>query len=309
MAIARASMLRRAAEPRILMAVAMSAATLLATPAFAQREEQIIYPACREVRNLDAMQYWFWDGYFGLVDLHDFTDERWGRLGLDPGVCFRIALVVVNNPQLKSAGYRQAVGELLQWVPDDDSSLHETAKLAIERLERITGEDFDNFPEWTAWWEVSQDFVMWSEEEQRLVLVPEAQAAGEMVHTDALTLEPEEYWFYAGRGWLSEREPLGDFVFGSVLIPPHDFNYRVLWTGLQDRAAKEKGYRRALDNLFVDGLLSPALPGNSIDTLIDQISGLTGESHDDRDAWVTWWNLNRESLVLSAAGDRLVVRR
>ena len=291
------------------MLLVVSATTLLAAPAFAQREEQIIYPACREVRNLDAMQYWFWDGYFGLVDVHDFTHERWGRLGLDPAVCFRIALVVVDNPQLKSAGYRQAVIELLPWVADDDSSRDDSAKLAIERLERITGKDFDDRAEWTAWWEASHDFVMWSEEEQRLILVPEAQAAGETVHTDALTLEPEEYWFYAGRGWLSEKEPLGDFVFGSVLIPPHDLNYRVLSAGLQDRAAKEKGYRRALDNLFVDGLLLPGLQGDSLGTLIDQISGLTGESHDDRDAWVAWWNLNRESLVLSPAGDRLVVRR
>lgn len=291
------------------MALVLSAATLLAAPAFAQREEQVIYPACREVRNLDPMQYWFWEGYFGLVDVHDFTHERWGRLGLDPAVCFRIALVVVNNPQLKSAGYRQAVSELLQWVADNDSSHDDSAKLAIERLGRITGEDFDNRAEWTAWWGASRDFVMWSEEKERLVLVTEAQAAGETVHTDALTLEPEEYWFYAGRGWLSEREPLGDFVFGSVLIPPHDINYRMLSTGLQDRAAKEKGYRRALDNLFVDGLLSPGLQGDSLDTLIDQISGLTGESHDDRDSWVTWWNLNRQRLVLSPAGDRLVIRR
>lgn len=297
------------AAPRVMMALALCATTLLATPAFAQREEQIIYPACREVRDLDAMQYWFWEGYFGLADVHDFTHERWGRLELDPAVCFRIALVVVDNPQLKSAGYRQAVTELLQWLPDGDSGGDESARLAIERLERITGENFDNSAEWIAWWGASKDFVMWSEEEGRLVLVTEAQAAGELVHTDALTLEPEEYWFYAGRGWLSEREPLGDFIFGSVLIPPHDFNYRVLSTGLQDRGAKENGYRRALDNLFVDGLLLPGLQGNSLDTLIDQVSGLTGESHDDRDSWVAWWNTNRDSLVLSPAGDRLVVRR
>ena len=94
-----------------------------------------------------------------------------------------------------------------------------------------------------------------------------------------------------------------------MLFPPHDVNYRVLSTGLQDRAAKERGYRRALDNLFVDGLLLPGLQGNNLDTLIDQISGLTGERHDDRESWVAWWNLNRERLVLSAAGDRLVVRR
>jgi hypothetical protein len=291
------------------MALVLCASTLLAAPAFAQSDEQVIYPACREVRNLDAMQYWFWEGYFGFVDVHDFTHERWGRLGLEPSVCFRIALVVVDNPQLKSAGYRQAVSELLLWVTEDDSDPDESAKLAIKQLERLTGEDFDTGVEWTEWWEVSHDFVLWSEDEERLLVVTEAQAAGETVHADARTLEPEEYWFYAGRGWLTESEPVGGFVFGSVLVPPHDFNYRVLSARLQDREAKENGYRRALDNLFVDGLLLPGLQGDSLDTVIDQISSLTGESYDDRDSWVAWWDLNRERLVLSPTGDRLVIRR
>jgi len=302
-------MLTRATSFRFLVVFALCATLPVAMPARAQRREQVVYPACREVRNLDALQYWFWEGFSGLVDVHDFTHERWGRLGADNSICFRIALVVVNNPQLKSAGYRQAVNELLQWAFDEGRADKRAAKSALEQLERVTGEDFDGAEQWIAWWQESQDFVMWSEEQERLVVVAEAQQAGETVHVDALLLDAEEYWFYAGRGWLSESDPVGEYVFGSVLIPPHDFNFRAVSAQLQDRDAKERGYRRALDNLFVDGLLLPDLQGNSLDTIIRRISRLTEESYSDRDGWVRWWNQSRDRLVLSPAGDRLVVRQ
>jgi hypothetical protein len=290
-------------------ALTLCAVLLVTFHAAAQRDEEVVYPPCREVRNFDAMQYWFWDAYFGHVDVHDFTHERWGRLGIDPSICFRIALVVVEDTGLKSAGYRQAVTELLQWVGEEGDSDDDDARRAAAQLEKITGEDFDTLAEWADWWERSEPFVMWSEDEDRLVVMTEAQEAGETVHEDALALDAEEYWFYAGRGWISESEPVGEFVFGSVTIPPHDFYFRVRAEDLQARDAKERGYRRALDNLFVDGLLLPELRGDRLDRAIDQIARLTGESLPDRESWVTWWQQNRDRLALAPAGDHLVVRQ
>lgn len=285
----------------LLLVLAVGTAS---TAAWAQ--EQAVYPPCREVRSLDAMQYWFWDAYFGHVDVHDFTHERWGRLAVEPTICFRIALVVIDNPQLRTAGYRQAVTELLQWAGGDDNE--DDNRRIFEQLERITGEDFDSRAEWADWWTESEPFVTWSSEEEHLVVVEEALAAGEVVHEDALLLEPEEYWFYEGRGWISQGDTVGDSVFGSVLIPPHDFNFRIATDDLQDRGAKERGYRRALDNLFVDGLLLPDLGAPQTARIIERLGELTGATHADRAAWVTWWNQNRQRLVLSPAGDRLVVR-
>jgi hypothetical protein len=290
-------------------------------PAWGQREaslqhrqrnpgnDDLVYPPCREVRSLDAMQYWFWDAYFGHVDVHDFTHERWGRLGADPTVCFRIALVVVDDPQMRTAGYRQAVSELLQWVPENRDELDDNARRALRQLERITGEDFEVRSEWVDWWQQSEPFVTWSAEDERLVVVAEAQAAGEAVHEDALLLEPEEYWFYDGRGWISQKEAVGDVMFGAVLIPPHAFNFRIPIYELQDRNAKERGYRRALGNLFVDGLLLDELSDDRYERIVGRLTQLTGEARPDRDAWVTWWQENRDRLALAPAGDRLIVRQ
>jgi hypothetical protein len=253
------------------------------------------------------MQYWFWEAYFGHVDVHDFTHERWGRLGIDPSICFRIAKVVVENEELRTAGYRQAVNELLQWISEDPATTDEEGRRAEQQLEKITGERFDSRAEWTEWWERSEPYVTWSDDEQRLVVVEEAQAAGETVHEDALMLDAEEYWFYDARGWISQDETVGDFIYGAVLIPPHAFNFRVAEADLVGRDAKERGYRRALDNLFVDGLLLDDLSDADTGRVIERIAALTGESRPDRAAWVTWWRENRDRLVLSPAGDHLIV--
>jgi hypothetical protein len=282
---------------------------LVAAPAAAQSvREGIGDVPCREVRILDATQYWFWDGYFGLVDLHDLPYERWGRLGVDPSICFRVALVVVNDAQRRTAGYRLAIPELLKWVGEDPGSDDQSSKLARAQLRRITGHDFERQSDWTAWWEEHQAYVLWSDANGRLEVVSEAHDAGEVLSHQALLLEAEEYWFYAGRGWVTASQAVGDFVLGSLSIPPHGYSFRVQRTRLDDRGAKERGYRRALENLIVDGLLSPELGDGRLHSVLERVAALTEPDFADRDSWVEWWESNRRRLVLSADGDRLVVR-
>ncbi len=260
------------------------------------------------MRQLDATQYWFWDGYFGVVDLHDFTYERWGRLGVEPAVCFRIALVILDNPTQRTAGYRQAVSELIRWVAEDARADDDSSKLARDHLERLTDQDFRAQGEWSAWWNEAGSYAFWSEDEGRLEIATDTTDITEALARNDLLLDGEEYWFYAGRGWLSGGEEEGNFVFGSLRIPPHGFNFRVEATQLSDRDAKERGYRRALENLVADGLMLPTPRPQGLDSILRQMSTLTGESFADRDAWLGWWNTNRSRLVLSADGTRLIVR-
>lgn len=300
--------------PSIVVLMRLSAALVTGlilipiAPTFAQ--EQLLGMPCREVRTLDAMEYWFWDAFSGFAEVHDLNQERLGRYIIDPGICFRIALVTLDNTQQKNAGIRQAVSELIMWTADDNVDEDAAAAdRAMDRLERITGEDFDTYTEWTRWWELRNNFVLWSEEEDRLIVVISAMEAGEPIHNEAMVLTADEYWFYAGRGWILESEPVGRYVLGRVLIPPHDFNFRIMAAELADRGAKEQGYSRALENMIVDGLLSPELPRHSIESIIAQIATLTEENYVDRNSWLIWWNTNGGRLVLSASGNRLIVRQ
>ena len=271
-------------------------------------QEQLLSMPCREVRTLDAMEYWFWDAFSGLSEVQDLEQERLGRFVIDPGICFRIALINIDNSQQKNAGIRQAVSELIMWAADDSPD-KEAAERAIRRLEQITGEGFDTYTEWAAWWEPRNNYVLWSDEEARLIVIISAMEAGEPIHHEAMVLTAEEYWFYAGRGWILESEPVGRYVLGTVLIPPHDFNFRILEADLVNRDAKERGYLRALENMIVGGLLSPELLGDSLESIIAQIATLTKESYVDRHSWVAWWNTNGDRLILSASGNRLIIRQ
>lgn len=295
-------------KPLVAAALALVAGLILlpAAPAAAQRQGQ--GARCRELRTLDAMEYWFWDAFSGLANVIDINQERLGRLAVDRSICFRIALITLENPQQKNAGIRQAVSELIMWVADADVD-KDAAERAMDRLEQITGEKFDTYAEWTEWWKPRSNFVLWSDEEKRLIVVTSAMEAGETIHDEAMLLTAEEYWFYAGRGWVLKSAPVGDYVLGTVLIPPHDFSFRIEATELDGRDAKDRGFRHALENMIVDGLLSPELRDGDLQSIIQQITVLTGESYVDRDSWVAWWNTYGDRLVLSSAGDRLIVRR
>ena len=260
------------------------------------------------MRQLDATQYWFWDGYFGVVDIHDFTYERLGRLGVEPTVCFRIALVVLDNPTQRTAGYRQAISELIRWVADDPDTDEDSSELSRDHLERLTGQDFESKGEWAGWWNEARSYAFWSEDAGRLEIATDAADVNEALTPDDLLLDAEEYWFYTGRGWLSESAEEGNFMLGSLRIPPHGYNFRVDAAQLRDRTAKERGYRRALENLVADGLMLPAAQPQGLDSILRQMGTLTGESFADRDAGLGWWNTNRSRLVLSADGTRLIVR-
>ena len=290
------------------LSAALIASTILLPAAPALGQEQVLGTACREMRTLDAMEYWFWDTFSGLVEVHDINQERVGRFEIDNRICFRIALITVENPQQKNAGIRQAVGELIMWLAGDDVE-GRVAGRANARLERITGEQFDTYDDWTEWWEPRRDFVLWSDDEDRLIVVTSAMEAGEAIHEEAMELSAEEYWFYAGRGWILESESVGNYTLGTVLIPPHDFNFRIEADQLRDRGAKQQGFRRALENLVVDGLLSPQLSGDGLESIIEQIAALTEETYAERGRWVAWWNTNGARLVLSASGDKLIVRQ
>lgn len=263
---------------------------------------------CREVRRLDAMSYWFWDGYFGVADELDLAGERQGRLGVDEAVCFRISVAALDDPVARTRGYRQAVDRLIQWIDDlpdttDPESSEERARRALRRL---TGQRLETGERWAAWWSRNRDYVWSAETPGRLEVDETAREAGAPIDDDALVLGPEEYWFYEGRGWISRRESRGEYLLGEVSIPPHGYAFRARTAELEDRGAKLHGYRRALESLIVDGLMVSERSESDARDIMALARALTSQEFDSPDAWIDWWRHQRDRLQLSADGQRLV---
>ena len=112
------------------------------------------------------------------------------------------------------------------------------------------------------------------------------------------------------RGFSYHRDgPLDMRMDRSAGVPAGWLLAQILEADLVNRDAKERGYLRALENMIVGGLLSPELLGDSLESIIAQIATLTKESYVDRHSWVAWWNTNGDRLILSASGNRLIIRQ
>jgi hypothetical protein len=276
-----------------------------------QREPEMIIEECIDIRILDATQYWFWSGYFGVTELTDLGNERIGRVVVDPNICFRVLRVGLDDPSAKTRGYRLAVEELLKWVTDEPPVQGEdsNSSMARERLTEITGQRFRDVEGWVSWWNANRDFLWWSQSDERLVVDMEARRAGTPLLDDVLVLSSEEYWFYEARGWMRNAQVAGDHVHGAVLMPPQLYNFRVRAEELEDADAKRAGYKRAVRSLIFDGLLSPELQGTDQDSVIALLFNLTGQRFGNRNAWIHWWERNHLSLQLTPGGDRLAVQQ
>jgi hypothetical protein len=276
-----------------------------------QREPEMIIEECIDIRVLDATQYWFWSGYFGVTEITDLGNERIGRVVVDPNICFRVLRTGLDDPSAKTRGYRLAVEELLKWVTDEPPPEGEdsNSSMARERLTEITGQRFREAEAWVSWWNTNRDFLWWSQSEERLLVDVEARRAGTPLLDDVVVLSAEEYWFYEARGWMSSAQVAGEYVRGAVLMPPQLYNFRIRAEELEDTEAKRAGYTRAVQNLIFDGLLSPELQGTDQASVNALLFNLTGQRFDNRNAWIRWWDRNHLSLQLTPGGERLAVQQ
>lgn len=303
-----------------LAAPARPASPAQATQARARADEELPLPRsevplelerCREVRRFDATTYWFWDAYFGTEDEVERGPERQGRLVLDEAICFRVSVEVLDDPVARTTGYREAVDQLVQWVddsPEADDDDDSEAGRAREALRELTGLRMSGGETWASWWQDNRDYAWTAERPGRLEIVEAAKAAGAPIDEHALVLDAEEYWFYEGRGWISRLESRGEYLLGEVRIPPHGYGFRAHTAEIDDRGAKENGYRLALENLMVDGLMSPDLSRSTARDLMARARALTGQDFDSPEAWVGWWEDHKGRLALASDGDRLVSR-
>jgi hypothetical protein len=264
-------------------------------------------PPCAEQRVFTAEEYWFWDGYSGVTDVRDSEGIRKGRLAADVKVCFSVTVADTTDPMARTRGYREAVQEWFKALPreqrDWDSA---TAKTVRSRLETLTGLDLPSRQAWTDWWVANGRYLRWSSQQNHLVVDAEARQRGTPLIDDRQEISAVNYWFYEGQGFVLEQRIEGAFVLARVFTGERTEEIRVPAAALQDRTTKEQGYRLAVERLIGERLSMPSLKGTELQQVIDRLSKLTGQTFQDRAPWLRWWEQNKNRLVLSPDGERLV---
>lgn len=280
---------------------------LVALPLIARAGDSV--GVCRETRRLTAEDYWFLEAYSGVTDLKDAAQERLGRLASDPAICFTVPLTDLNQPAERTRGYKKAIQEWFKWLSGDpkDPEVDRQQKRGREQFKSITGNEFPTRQDWTKWWVENHLYLVWSDKEQRLVVDLNAKRNKRPITETLDELSALDYWFYDGMGWLTVDEEQGDMLRVRTWNTEHTSWAIVRKTALNDRKAKEQGYREAVRNLILDRVALPEIKDEALEQLMARLRDLTGEKFTEREAWLEWWRKNQNRLVLSKGAKRLVV--
>lgn len=264
---------------------------------------------CDQERQFSGTDYWFWQGYQGITDVRDQGNERLGRMAKDPSICFRAPLAEINDWMQRLRGYKGALKEGLKLLFQNRDQWDAPEVVAMrKRVAILTGHDFASFPEFQKWWLENNDYVVWSDAENHLVVDEAAKAA----KTPIATLDPvydiaaDEYWFYEGHGWLKDVKDEGGYLRATAWAGDREKKIQVPQFLLAERAAKRKGYLQAVETIVEHTLTLRELGEPGAQELMQRLRAITAESFQDRQSWITWWNANKKNLVLSGDGQRLI---
>jgi hypothetical protein len=264
---------------------------------------------CREVRESSGVNYWFWQGYQGVEDMIDEGPAVTGHLSPDPGICLRVLRSELHEPSARTQGYKLAVLEwfkrlpmaLEQWETDPEGFT------ARQHLRALTGQDFSSRQQWTEWWAENNEYLFWSDTVGRLIVDEKGKLARTPVTEKVGGITATHYWFLQAREWLKDVRDDGEFISGQGWTEHGYIKFRVPKSVLRDRAAKEEGYKEAVKGYIVGGVALPGLKDETAEKFIVRLRELTGEEFLGREEWVQWWEENKDSLVLSEDGQRLIV--
>jgi hypothetical protein len=265
---------------------------------------------CKERNQFSAHEYWFWQGYLGVEKILEKGDALQGRLSSDPTVCFEVKLRDLGDPAAHALGSKMAIEEWFNRIPLDPKAWDSDPEVAFarKRLKEITGLSFESREALKNWWVANQDYLIWSNEESRLVVSEQAKAARSPVLDVFEDIEASEYWFLAARDWISKARKEGEFLLAEAWYPPHGSKrVRVKLGSLDDRRAKEKGMQLAVRNLILDGISLPELGDEGRQEILRRLRKLTGLNFKESKEWIEWWEKNQDKLVLSKDEKHLVV--
>jgi hypothetical protein len=271
---------------------------------------------CRTVQKLTADHYWKLVIVTGVSGERDKGEVRRGHLEGAPTTCFEVPRRGLDSVDARTRGYLAALTSFLDALPLDPAHwppLPE-ALTYLQKASRLTGIAFvpasataagvaaggARFQEWLA---ANRGRLVWSDAAGKLVV--DVEASPEFDEAEATELDAPTYWTYEALGAVSREKDAHGERRGRYELPLRSGSFRVALATLEDREARLQGYLAAVQQLVLsltesDG--SPALRSAAL----ARLRLVTTESFDAPQQWLLWWVRNREGLVLSSDGSRLL---
>jgi hypothetical protein len=266
---------------------------------------------CSKEKKLTGHEYWFYELTVGVEHASQTETEISGRsLGAPPfDFCFRVPVSEVQDASERTKGYVEAIGRLSTSLAADKkewSSDERTVEVRA-KIENVSGQKFKNPAEFGKWYD-DRDFLHWSEARSILAVDPVAKKEQRRItELDVVEISPESYWTLEGSGHLSESSREGDFLRGRYWDGFTERRFKISAAALQDRAARESGYKKAAKVLAnqLDRRRSP--DPKWLNATLGRYASLTGQRFTKAADWVEWCKVNCDQLKLATDGQRLTL--
>jgi hypothetical protein len=272
---------------------------------------------CGHPKPSGAKEYWFWEVYFGVRVVRETERELFWHPNDHLVFCYRIEKNELENSAKRVHGYKEAIVNLIQWLAglEDPEWGHlpprpRNREVIRQKLQKLTGETFSASGEWDAWWRENNEYLEWDDSTNRIVVDEEAKRDQTPINEEIVPFSAEDYWLSFALGRLKEIREEGEFLRAwEVVGPPFVMEgvrskIRVPKAEVTDRIVKQRAYLKGM----AQSIPYPASGSTYVEEIfMERLRRLTGENFKTSPEWVRWWEKNKDHLVLSDDGERLIV--
>jgi hypothetical protein len=272
---------------------------------------------CTSVAKLSAEQYWKLELVTGVAGERDEGEIRRGHFEGTPETCFEVPRRRLDSVDARTHGYLDGLTSFFEALPLSPAAWKTMpeALLYLQKASRVAGIAFvpanataadveaggSRFQEWLV---ANRRKLVWSDASGRLTVDPEAgsgidEAAAEEI--DATT-----YWTYECLGAVKVTKDGNGERRGRYDLPLGSGSFRVPLASLEDREAHLDGYKMAAQQLVLWVSNEADVPATLRLEALARLRVVTSERFDTPEQWLVWWFRNRDAVVLSGDGRRLL---
>ena len=272
---------------------------------------------CTSVATLSAEQYWKLELVTGVAGERDEGELRRGHFEGTPETCFEVQRRRLDSVDARTQGYLAGLTSFFEALPLSPAAWKTMPEALpyLQKASRVTGVAFvpanatiadveSGAARFQGWLVANRRKLVWSSAEGRLTLDPEAASGldeGESEEIDATT-----YWTYECLGAVNATKDANGERRGRYDLPLRSGSFRVSLASLEDREAHLSGYRTATQQLVLYVSSEADVPASLRLAALARLRVVTAERFETPEQWLVWWFRNRDAVVLSGDGKRLL---
>lgn len=210
--------------------------------------------------------------------------------------------------------YRHAIEGFKEGIP-----------FSKDRFKSLSGMDYKNYEEFTTWWKENSNYLNLSDDKKTLFVDEKAKKERRILNEiDFFHIPYKQEKCPKGKGYYPELEipakaywaiylhhrPINIFADSGEYINIELDNdeierYSVKKSDLRNLYIKLDAYIR-----FAKIMISNMkYKERNIDYEVNLLKNITTQNFSDYNSWQTWWNKNKDNLVLNKEGTKLVVKK